>query len=433
MRYYLRNPKTKVVTPGSLLPPALQRDTELYARISRMCTLRETMRERLKAQSKAEDFSKINTVLSAIQDYLDELHWYLSYYEANQEAFKDMASVDFIWKSAIAGKLHDAMGLARARYNMRTGGDSDGGMGGAVAGLGSRILGSRGSKQRRTQSTSIYMELGFTLLALAIAKSMSAYSKVATLDTEVECETITAMTPGSFSGSAEEGEHGVEALKRASIELRESAGIFQYIIDNVLPHLRGIRLSVPDLTPDIQYMLQMLSLADSDRLSVRVWLRTDKNLKKSPNMPANLLLGIQERYSNAVTALRTLQSGEFRSVSADIQNYMSDGQMVILAQAMVYLAQVHSDNQRYGNAVGFMRDARNLLADVKKRNNSVHARTADMLLRGPLDPLYSLYRRNNDAIGFEPVPTSEELQAKLPSGRALVSRAIQYSPPSPLL
>ncbi|KAJ1645586.1 hypothetical protein LPJ64_002830 [Coemansia asiatica] len=431
MQYYIRNPKTKVISPSSLLPSPLQRDTELYVRISKMCTLRETMRERLKAQSKTDDLSRINTVLTAIQDYLGELHWYVGYVESNKEAFKDMVGVDFIWKSAIVSKLHDTMGFSRTRYGKRAAnnGDSDGASAGTV-GLGARILGGRQDKQKRTQSTSIYMELGFTLLALAIAKSMGAYSKVASLDTEIECETINIMTPGARVASEEEGEMGVEALKRASVELREAAGIFQHIIDHVLPHIREIRLGVPDLTPDIQYMLQMLSLADSDRLSVRVWLRTDRNRSKTPVMPANLLLGIQERYANAVTSLRTLHSGEFRSVSSKIQNYMRDGQLVILAQAMIYLAQVHSDNQKYGYAVGFMRDARELLAEVRKHNSSVHARTAEMLLKGPLEPLYSLYRRNNDSIGFEPVPSSEDLRARLPSGRALMSRAIQYSPPA---
>ncbi|KAJ2338092.1 hypothetical protein GGH91_004921 [Coemansia sp. RSA 2671] len=224
----------------------------------------------------------------------------------------------------------------------------------------------------------------------------------------------------------EEGEQGIEALKRASLELREAAGIFQYMLENVLPKIQDERLGVPDLAPDIQFMLQTLSLADSDRLSVRVWLRTDKNQRKTPNTPANLLLGIQERYENAYNSLRALQSGDFRTMSSEISFYLRDGQQVILAQAMIYLAQVHSDNQKYGNAVSFMREARDLLDDVKKRGQSVHTRTAEMLLTGPLQPLYSLYRRNNDTIGFEPVPTSEELRAKLPSGRALISKPIPY-------
>ncbi|KAJ1896764.1 hypothetical protein LPJ66_003791 [Kickxella alabastrina] len=430
MRYYLRNPKTKVISPSALLPPALQRDTELYGRISKMCTMREAMRERLKSQSKTDDFSRISALMSAIQAYLVELHWYVWYYENNTDAFKDMAGVDFIWKSAIVSKLHDAMGLSRTRYGKRGGGaESDGGNTSST-GLGARVLGGGSNKQRRTQSTSIYMELGFTLLALAIAKSMAAYSKVATLDTEIECETMNAMTPGAQVANKDEDDKILDALRRAALELREAAGVFQYIIDHVLPQLRGIRLGVPDLTPDIQYMLQMLSLADADRLSVRVWLRNDKHHRKTPNMPANFLLCIQERYSNAVTALRMLQSGEFRSISSDIQNYMRDGQLVILAQAMVYLAQVHSDNKKYGYAVGFMRYARDLLTEVKKRKTSVHANTAEMLLRGPLEPLYSLYRRNNDSIGFEPVPSTEELHGRLPSGRALFSSATVYVPPT---
>ncbi|KAJ2657712.1 hypothetical protein IWW48_004393 [Coemansia sp. RSA 1200] len=450
MRYYLRNPKTKVINPPSLLPLSLQNDTEVYGRVSKMCMLREGMREKLKAQSKIEDLSRIGAVISAIEGYLSELHWYISLYESKREMFRDSSrGVEFIWKSAIVSRLYDAVNLTRPRFGLRGGnaGDSDGGnsgggsnggngggaaaAGGAVGGsAASRILGGRSFKQRRTQSTSIYVELGFTLLSLAVAKSMNAYSKVSSLDTEIECETINAMTPGASMVLEDEGEQGVEALKRASIELREAAGVFQYIMDHVLPQISGIRLGVPDLTPDIQYMLQMLSLADSDRLSVRVWLRTDKNQRKTPNIPANLLLGIQERYLNASSLVRTLQSGEFRSVSSDIQNYMRDGQQLILAQAMIYLAQVQSDNQKYGNAVGFMRDAREILAGLKKRNQSVHARTAEMLLRGPIDPLYSLYRRNNDTIGFEAVPSSEDMRARLPSGRALISKAIPYSPAS---
>ncbi|KAI9505977.1 hypothetical protein GGI25_001411 [Coemansia spiralis] len=446
VKYYLRNPKTKIVTAPSLLPASLQNDTELYGRVSKLCMLREAVRERLKAQSKTEDLSRIGTVISAIETYLGELHWYISFYEDNREAFKELRGVEFIWKSAIVSRMYEGVNLTRPRFGFRSGnaGDSDGGNNGASGGnsgnaaanssagtssAASRMI-ARSFKQRRTQSPSIYVELGFTLLSLAVTKSMSAYSKVSSLDTEIECETINAMTPGTQAVLDEEGEQGVEALKRASVELREAAGVFQYIIDHVLPQISTIRLGVPDLTPDIQYMLQMLSLADSDRLSVRVWLRTDKNQRKTPNIPANLLLGIQERYLNASSLVRTLQNGEFRSVSSDIQNYMRDGQIVILAQAMIYLAQVHSDNQKYGNAVGFMRDARELLNDVKKRNQSVHAKTAEMLLRGPIEPLYSLYRRNNDTIGFEQVPSSEDLRARLPSGRALISRALQYSPAS---
>ncbi|KAJ2544814.1 hypothetical protein EV175_005858, partial [Coemansia sp. RSA 1933] len=388
MRYYLRNPKTKVINPSSLLPASLQNDTDLYGRVSKLCMLREGMREKLKAQSKTEDLSRIGVLITATEAYLGELHWYVSFYESKREMFRDMRGVEFIWKSAIVSRLYDAVNLTRPRFGLRSGGnagDSDGGNsggngagsaggGGGGSGAGgsaaSRILSGRSFKQRRTQSTSVYVELGFTLLALAVAKSMNAYSKVSSLDTEVECETINAMTPGPQMGLEEEGEQGVEALKRASIELREAAGIYQFIMDNVLPQISGIRLGVPDLTPDIQYMLQMLSLADSDRLSVRVWLRTDKNQRKTPNIPANLLLGIQERYLNAASLVRTLQNGEFRSVSSDIQNYMRDGQQLILAQAMIYLAQVHSDTQKYGNAVAFMRDARELLAGLKKRNQS---------------------------------------------------------------
>ncbi|KAJ2508304.1 hypothetical protein IWW47_000687 [Coemansia sp. RSA 2052] len=446
MRYYLRNPKTKAISAASLLPPAMHQDAELYKRVSHMCVLRETMRERLKVQSKTDDMTRVNVLITAILSYLPELHWFISFYESNRDEFKGIQTMVFIWKSAIVHRAIDMKNFTRPRFGYRGSGgggsgggsagaagngDSDGGSGGGNAGgSGSggvtKLFGGRSSKQRRLQSSSIYIELGFTLLSLAVAKSMSAYAKIASLDTEVECETINAMTPGARLLLEEEGEQGLDALKRASIELREAAGLFQYILESVLPQTLDERLGVPDMSPDIQYMLQTLSLADSDRLSVRVWLRSDKNQRKTPNTPANLLLGIQERYENAYTSLRTLQSGDYRNMSPDIPNYLRDGQQVTLAQAMIYLAQVHSDNQKYGNAVGFMREARDLLDDVKKRGQSVHARTAEVLLAGPLQPLYSLYRRNNDTIGFEPVPTSEELRAKLPSGRALISKPILY-------
>ncbi|KAJ1847770.1 hypothetical protein IWW55_000888 [Coemansia sp. RSA 2706] len=430
MRYYLWNPKTKVISAGSLMPPALQADTELYSRITKMCSLRETMRERLKQQSKSDDLSTIGKVISAIQTYLSELHWYVSYMEDNHEAFNGVPHIEFIWKSTMVSRIQEKVNLSRTLFTSRSktaGDNSDGGNAGQASTLGSRLLGG-GSKQRKIQSPSIYVELGFTLQALAVAKCMCAYSRVATLDTEIECETINIMTPGSRVISEEEGEQGIDALKRASAELREAAGVFEYIIEHVLPHIKHVKLGVPDLMPEVQHMLQTLALADSDRLSVRVWLRSDKNQRKTPNIPANLLLGIQERYSNAYSALRTVQGGEFRHASTDIQNYMRDGQQVILAQAMIYLAQVHSDSQKFGNAVGFMRDAREMLTEVKKRNQSVHVKTAEMLLSGPLEPLYSLYRRNNDIIGFETIPSSDELRARLPSGRTLVSKPDPYTP-----
>ncbi|KAJ2157388.1 hypothetical protein GGF46_004539 [Coemansia sp. RSA 552] len=421
MRYYLRNPKTKTISPVVLVPPSLQQDTDFYGRVNKMCTLREAMRERLKVQNKTDDLSGIGAVLAAIQAYLGELHWYIEYYERKPDEFKELQAVEFIWKSAIISRFQDKIVSRPWLGGGKGAGDKEGP-------AGSRLLGSGPFKARRTQSTSVYVELGFTLLALAVSKCMSAYSRVATLDTEIECATLNEMTPGARL-DVDEG-HGMDSLKRASTELREAAGVFEYVIGSVLPRTRGARLGVPDLMPDVQYMLQTLALADSDRLSVRVWLREDRNRRKTPNTPANLLLGIQERYAHAYASLRTLRGGEFRNVSTEIQCYMRDGQQVIMAQAMIYLAQVHSDNQRFGNAVGFMRDARELLSDVRKRNASVHAPTADMLLSGPLEPLYSLYRRNNDTIGFEHVPSSEELRARLPSGRALLSRAVQYVPPA---
>ncbi|KAJ1867735.1 RNA helicase required for poly(A+) mRNA export [Coemansia sp. RSA 989] len=388
-----------------------------------MCGLRETMRERLKQQSKTDDLSRIGAVIAAVQAYISELHWYISYLESNRDLFKSVPNIEFIWKSSMVSRLQDKVNFSRTLFGSRSGttGDSDGGNPAQGSSMGSRLLGS-GTKQRRTQSSSIYVELGFTLQALAVAKCMSAYSRVATLDTEIECETINIMTPGVKDIAEEEGEKGIDALKRASVELREAAGVFEFVIEHVLPQIKHIRLNVPDLMPEVQHMLQMLSLADSDRLSVRVWLRSDKNQRKTPNMPANLLLGIQERYANAYSSLRMLQGGEFRNVSTDIQSYMRDGQQVILAQAMVYLAQVHSDNQKYGNAVGFIRDARELLIEVKKRNQSVHAKTAEMLLNGPLEPLYSLYRRNNDTIGFEAIPSSDDLRNEVENVTEQVSQ-----------
>lgn len=436
MKYYLRIPKTKSVAAVSLLPESLQQDSDIYQRTYDMCGLRETMRDKLKIQSKTGDMSRISGVVSGIQNYLTELHWFISLYESRQEEFARLKTMMFVWKSAIITRVTDTISISRPTggfhfKSSNSGGDnSDGGAGGSGGDMKGKGVGSFkiNVKQRRTQSSSIYVELGFTLLALAVAKSMSAYAKVVSLDTEIECETINAMTPGAQIGRGmdEEGEQGAESLKRASYELREASGIFLYISYKVLGHIRGLRLGVPDMTPDMLNTLQTLSLADSDRLSVRVWLRTDKNLRKTPNTPANLLLGIQERYANAYTSLRTMQGGEFRSASSEFQNYMREGQLVILAQAMVYLAQVQSDSQKYGNAVGFIREARDILEGVKKRSQSVHAETAKSLLDGPLLPLYSLYRRNNDTIGFEPVPSSDEIHAKLPSGRALISTTVQY-------
>ncbi|KAJ2793461.1 hypothetical protein H4R21_005889, partial [Coemansia helicoidea] len=245
MRFYLRNPKTKPVSAAALVPPPLQQDTEMFGRISRMCGLRETMRDQLKEQTKTDDFGRVGSLLSATQAYLGELHWYIAFYESNQSMFKDMASVEFIWKSAIVSRLHDKVNLSRPKFASRGGntGDSDGGGSGGGGGGGGnggqsggglRLLGAGSFKQRRTQSTSIYMELGFTLLSLAIVKCMSAYAKVKTFDTEVECETINSMTPGARIASEEESEQVVDALKRAAVELREAAGVFEYIIEQVL-------------------------------------------------------------------------------------------------------------------------------------------------------------------------------------------------------
>ncbi|KAJ2804984.1 hypothetical protein H4S07_004119, partial [Coemansia furcata] len=126
---------TKMISAASILPPSMHQNVELYKRVNHLCGLRETMRERLKVQSKSEDLGRVNAVIAAIQGYLQELHWFISFYESNREEFKGIQTMVFIWKSAIVHRALDTK-FTRPRFTGPGAGGGRGSGGGSAGGAG---------------------------------------------------------------------------------------------------------------------------------------------------------------------------------------------------------------------------------------------------------------------------------------------------------
>ncbi|KAJ1673777.1 hypothetical protein EV182_004574, partial [Spiromyces aspiralis] len=404
MHYYLKLPVPGRVQLMELLAP--NPPAALHACVSSLAGLREDMRLRLK-DFDYDSASGIGAVIQAVEAYLYKLNGLIEHHRSGGHEAEFAAIPEFSWRSA----LGQSSGARRLGEMARRGIP---GLKAGPAQAGSDLCGGR----------SLYLEQGFVLLALGVAKSISAYARVRPLDGELEA------SMGSVLGGAAPGREGEDAdrSRRASLSSKEfaaAAGVFEHIRTCVLPLVAedlgraGMAAATAvDLTSDAQLMLESLALADATWLSVSMGVRSG-GFKRM--VLARLLLHASEQYGRALSTLAALPRGESRQVADGVRRYIKDGRQVVYAQALVQLAMAYHEERRYGLAVGFGREAQRLLEETVNKDRSVHQQTAKSLLANIVRELVASYTQSNDLIGLEPVPDRAELQALVPAGRALIA------------
>ncbi|KAJ1917634.1 hypothetical protein H4219_003096 [Mycoemilia scoparia] len=447
MHYYLRFPQTNQATLMEILPPNPQ--NSLYTFISSLMGLREDMRIKLKTFNYEENTTNISNVIQSIEAYLYKLNGFIEYY--NKKMPEDFGPVpEFEWRSAIiqlssgnriiehltkkgVSKLSHFKSNHLNSKNSEKNSNFSGA--GSLEGRRSEFV---GGFQSKASFRSLEYEFAFTLTALGIGRSIMAYSRIRSMDNEIMNEKDNGKDTSSSRDSEglksilgqagvmtkEEQEQEQRQINISGKDFATAAGIFQYVRDNLLSNLANIAPSVLDLTSDIQYMLESLALADATRLSVNRGVRTG-TIK--PMVLARLLLHVYEQYKQAFHILNSLPRNESKYVVDDIRRYIKDGQQVVYAQALIYLSKAYSDENKYGLAVGFIKESQSLLRQTVDKDRSVHQHTAKMLLKNVVDDQLAQYEQNNNFIGLEKVPSSSELQSFVPAGRAFV-QPVSYEP-----
>ncbi|KIY44557.1 hypothetical protein FISHEDRAFT_77469 [Fistulina hepatica ATCC 64428] len=290
----------------------------------------------------------------------------------------------------------------------------------------------------RLELPTLHVELSFSLLTYGFLLSNHARSILNTLGTYERDKYISDADRTSKDATLN---FAVTLLCRAS-------GVFSHLAESVLPLLR-IPTRPPDLSREVVLALSKMALADAQSLAIRK-LRTkaaaESALRPGPPLPAShpspaliakLYLECAELYAAARALVLTSGASE---VTADLRTRLSDAYAWHTALAHEWLgvdAGEHGSSARGGEAVGFLTWARKELTSLRnahgrldpmKKGKGKANRIANEL--AAVEEFLKHYKKLDDSLHFQPVPTQAELQARIPAGRMAV--AIKpFTPPPP--
>ncbi|KAG6891493.1 hypothetical protein C0992_005632 [Termitomyces sp. T32_za158] len=305
-------------------------------------------------------------------------------------------------------------------------------------------------------------DLAFSLLTYAFALSNLARSTVHSLG---RYEFDRAVTESERKAKDDQLNIAVDFLCRAS-------GIYSYIAKTVIPlwedQIKGGPTGFeqpPELYREVNNALAKMALADAQTLAIRKYLSKaayDSNIAPgpplpsshpSPNLIAKMHLECATLYSSARSIVKTIGARKRPSsapstgeVSADLRKYLADQTALYSALAHKWLgveAGEKGGTQRGGEAVGFMTWAKKELQELKNGSKSIKlARGGDKDIKDDLkqkivDELESVevfhryYKKINDSLHFQPIPTQADLQAKVPAGvMAIAAKPYLPRPPA---
>ncbi|KAG6866390.1 hypothetical protein C0991_004674 [Blastosporella zonata] len=214
-----------------------------------------------------------------------------------------------------------------------------------------------------------------------------------------------------------------------------------------------------------------MALADAQTLAIRKYLSKaafDSNIAPGPPLPAShpspsliakMHLECTSLYSSSRSLVKTIgtrkrpssapdSSGE---VSVELRRYLADQTALHAALAHKWLgveAGEKGGTSRGGDAVGYMTWAKKELQDLKDAGKGISIARGgekdvkDQLKQKIMDELesvnvfYKYYKKSNDSIHFQPVPTQADLQGRIPAGimaiaaKPYVPRAPEFGPGS---
>ncbi|KAF4620946.1 hypothetical protein D9613_000321 [Agrocybe pediades] len=301
----------------------------------------------------------------------------------------------------------------------------------------------------------LHAEYSFVLLTYAFALSNLAHSIVTSVG---EYEKDRAISDAERKAKDERLNVAGDFLCRAS-------GIFTHISDIVLSEWQTSRAfkRPPDLSKEVTSALARLSLADAQTLAIRRLLSRaayDSNIAPGPPLPKShpapsLLAKLHIECASLYTSARTLAkthaaskdmfSGK-KEVSQDLRHYLGNHAALHHALSHKWLgvdAGEKGGTERGGDAVAFLSSAKMKLDELNlaMRTRSLVIGSTDKRKVEKLDEVvhteqtsvnafYEHYKKMNDTLHFQPVPTTKDLQSRIPGGRIAIP-AKAFSPPAP--
>ncbi|KAJ3774086.1 pH-response regulator protein palC, partial [Lentinula raphanica] len=256
-----------------------------------------------------------------------------------------------------------------------------------------------------------------------------------------------------------------EQLKHAISHLCQASGIFTYLSETILPQLQTSASTSkfklpPDLLPEVSTALSRMSLAEAQTIAIRKLLSKsfyDSNIAPGPPLPkshpapgliAKLHLECVSLYSTARTLAKTpsASSKSSEDVSPELRHYLADETALNSGLAKKWLGIDAGENggqKRGGDAVGFLIWAKKELQEIKDGGKGAGLAKGDKERKDrnlrkekvareleTIDIWLKHYKKTNDTIHFQPIPSQAELQSRIPTGVSAVF-VTRYVPQKP--
>ncbi|KAJ7075870.1 hypothetical protein B0H15DRAFT_865595 [Mycena belliarum] len=272
----------------------------------------------------------------------------------------------------------------------------------------------------RQSLPSLHADYAYSLLTHAFALSNLARTKVVGLGAY---ELDRAISDAERKAKETQLTVAADLLCRAS-------GMFSYISETVLVDWESATpapafAKPPDVSREVNNALAKAALADAQTLAIRKLLSKsayDSNVAPGPPLPKShpspaLLAKLHLECAALYTSARAV-AGE---IATDLRRHWNDAATLHGALARKWLGVDAGEGDRGGDAVGFLVWARKELEELKGRKTELEG----------VNVFLKHYKKANDSLHFQPVPTQGGLQARIPAGRlALAAKAFVPLQPS---
>ncbi|GAA5896969.1 hypothetical protein JCM8208_006126 [Rhodotorula glutinis] len=318
---------------------------------------------------------------------------------------------------------------------------------------------------KRVLLPSLHAELTATLLSYALCLANQASSLVTSLGSYEIASSVTTTALKVHD----------ETINQAADTLCRASGILMHLAEVVIPRweaavgLDALRARPVEMSREVTTALAKMCLADANLLAIRRLLSRSLQVAHSTTTPgpplpsshpspallAKLHLQVYTLYDEARAAAKTASSSSSSTSSSGVgagsgelspalRRYLSDGRTLALALSYKWLGVDAGERGETGDALGFLGMAQAELEALVGKDKGLRAlkgfgkaRSGGKARKGKVgeevestEAFRNAYRRVNDSVHFHPVPSSQTLQSRLPSGRAALALK-PFPPPSP--
>ncbi|KAL1932439.1 hypothetical protein VTP01DRAFT_8117 [Rhizomucor pusillus] len=374
MSYTFSLPTTGPVSFVDYIQDVGKYSSEISDATAQRGRVRTVLKEHKKQGQESRDYRYI---MNAIEDYLPYLVSIINCLEEGELSFKNDKDIETSWRSTLSDHIIHT-----------------------------------GSNAPRIVCSSIYYELLFVLMTFAYGCCMQSQDILKMIQSD-------------------DSKVSVNYNKAADL-LNTAAGVFDYVAYNVIPKWK----SPPDHRPvetmkELPAALSKMALADAQAIAINKALLSGQ---VSKSLAAKLFIGVADQYEVAHGLISSITGTQ--EVAADLKKYLYDGSHFYKAMGKKYLALDANDNQKLGEAVGFLQDCKADLRSIQQSSFSKpHLRKSNVAQRAlkeeeSVTELLQKFTKMNNTVTYQSVPSRQDLHRLIPNGRGVLELK-RYQLPQP--